>query len=262
MKIGYVQFDCKFGQKNDNFREVERLIQDNKADIWVLPELFNSGYTFASHNEVKELSEPIPHGTTSQFLMKLSKNHSCTIVGGLAEEDNGTVYNSAICVANGYYVGRYRKCHLFDREKIWFAPGNSGFIVLNVNNIKIGMMICFDWIFPEASRTLALKGADLICHPSNLVLPYCQDAMVTRCIENRIFAITCNRIGRENRGESDLSFTGMSQITAPNGAILNRGAIDKAESFVIEIDIANSREKNITPNNHLFNDRQTQYYNL
>jgi len=75
------------------------------------------------------------------------------------------------------------------------------------------MMICFDWFFPESARTLALKGAQLILHPSNLVMPYCQDAMITRSIENRVFSITSNRIGREG----GYNFTGKSQIVSFDG---------------------------------------------
>jgi len=93
-------------------------------------------------------------------------------------------------------------------------------------------MICFDWIFPEAMRTLALMGAQIVLHPANLVLPYCQDAMVTRCIENRVFEITANRIGVE-RG---LKFTGASQITAPGGIVLHRATKTKEEALAVDID--------------------------
>ncbi len=71
------------------------------------------------------------------------------------------------------YIGKYRKVHLFNREKLFFEPGNLGFRVFNIGIAKVGVMICFDWFFPESARTLALKGADIIAHPpSNLVMPY------------------------------------------------------------------------------------------
>jgi predicted amidohydrolase len=69
----------------------------------------------------------------------------------------------------------------------------------NVEGVKIGLMVCFDWVFPEVARSLALQGTDILCHPSNLVLAYCQQAMLTRCIENGVFAVTCNRFGSEDR---------------------------------------------------------------
>jgi len=71
--------------------------------------------------------------------------------------------------------------------------------------MRVGMMVCFDWAFPEVARALALKGADLIGHPANLVLTYCQQAMVTRCIENLVFAVTANRYGTEERPHGELT---------------------------------------------------------
>ena len=71
-------------------------------------------------------------------------------------------------------------------------------------------------------RILMLKGADIICHPSNLVLPFCQNAMITRSIENRLFTITANRIGKETRGGNEFSFTGKSQITSPFGKVVKK----------------------------------------
>ena len=88
------------------------------------------------------------------------------------------------------------------------------------------MIICFDWIFPEVCRNLALKGAQIMVHPSNLVLPYGQQAMVTRCLENRVYAITANRIGTETRGSDHFVFTGRSQITSVDGTILSSAPED------------------------------------
>ena len=88
-------------------------------------------------------------------------------------------------------------------------------------------MICFDWFFPETARSLALLGADIIAHPANLVLPYCQKAMITRCLENRVFAVTANRIGQEKRGEDDFQFTGASQIISYDGKVLSSAPNDK-----------------------------------
>ena len=85
-------------------------------------------------------------------------------------------------------------------ETLWFTPGDSGFQVWDIGLAKIGVMICFDWYYPESARTLALMGAEIICHPSNLVLPNSPDSMPVRCLENRVFAITSNRIGTEARG--------------------------------------------------------------
>ena len=124
----------------------------------------------------------------------------------------------------------------------------------------MGIAICFDWFFPEAMRVLMLKGADIICHPSNLVLPFCQDAMITRSIENQLFTVTANRIGREIRGENDFTFTGKSQITSPLGEVLKKAKEDSEEIGIVEIDPTLARKKSITPNNSILQDRMTKFY--
>jgi len=125
---------------------------------------------------------------------------------------------------------------------------------------KVGLMICFDWIFPEACRSLALKGADIICHPSNLILPYCQTAMTTRAMENGLFTITANRIGSERRNGQELTFTGGSQIVDPRGRVLAQASRDQEEVVVVEIDPIQARDKNFTASNHLFRDRRVDLY--
>lgn len=262
MKVGFIQFEVLFGAKEHNFKTVSRLIEQQHADLWVLPELFNTGYIFTSQNELDRLAEQIPDGETTHFLISLAKKFDATIVAGLAEKKSQQYFNSAVLVNNNGFQGLYRKIHLFDQEKIWFTPGNLAFQGWDIGMARLGMMICFDWIFPEAARTLALKGAEIICHPSNLVLPYCQNAMTARCLENRVFAITANRIGAEQRGERQLTFTGGSQITGTKGEILYRASSDREKVAVVEIDPHLAQDKFITANNHLFEDRQPKMYAL
>jgi len=124
----------------------------------------------------------------------------------------------------------------------------------------VGMMICFDWIFPEVVRILALEGAEIICQPANLVLPWCQRAMVTRAIENRIFIVTANRIGREKRGERELKFTGGSQITGHEGELLLQASLEGEEVGIVDLDPSIARDKAITQENDLFSDRRPDLY--
>ncbi len=262
MKVGFIQFEALFGKKEHNLRTVARLMGQEKADLWVLPELFNTGYIFTSSDEVDILAEQFPDGETIQFLISLAKKFDTHIVAGMAEKQENHFYNSAILVNNAGFQGVNRKTHLFDQEKFWFKPGDLPFQVWDIEMAKIGIMICFDWIFPEAARTLALKGAEIICHPSNLVLPYCQNAMVTRCIENHVFAITTNRIGTEDRGGRKLTFTGASQITGSKGEILYRARTDREEVAVVEIDPKLAHNKFVTPNNHIFMDRRPEMYEM
>ena len=262
MKVGFIQFEVLFGEKEHNLKSVSRLIEKQKADLWVLPELFNTGYIFTSKNELDQLAESIPDGETTQFLISLAKKFDTYIVAGIAEKQGRNFYNSAVLVNNNGFQGLYRKIHLFDQEKLCFSPGDLPFQVWDIGMAKIGIMICFDWIFPEAARTLALKGAEIICHPSNLVLPYCQNAMVTRCLENHVFAITANRIGTEHRGGRKLTFTGGSQVTGTKGEILYRASTDRQEVAVVEIDPQLAQDKFATSNNHIFEDRRPEMYQL
>jgi len=131
--------------------------------------------------------------------------------------------------------------------------------VYDIGHARIGIMICFDWFFPEVARYLAVKGADIICHPANLVLPYCPQAMITRCIENRVFAVTANRIGMEDSSEGLLTFIGTSQVLGTKGEILYRASSDREEAIVVEIDPGNARNKHVTAVNHIFDDRRVTF---
>jgi len=259
MKIGYIQSSPVFGEKEKNFNEINNLIQGRSADLLVLPELFATGYAFHSVNEVATLAES-KGDVTTQFLKELSQRTNAIIVAGFIEKSGEKFYNSSMMVSFEKVIGIYRKLHLFDREKLWFSPGNRPLDVYNVNGVKIGMMICFDWIFPEVSRILVLKGTQVIAHPANLVMPYCQKAMTTRCLENRVFAVTANRNGEERRGDDHLIFTGCSQITAPNGDILSSASADKNYVDIIDIDISLANNKNVNDHNSVIKDRRPQFY--
>ncbi|GAB62761.1 MAG: acyltransferase [Candidatus Jettenia sp.] len=259
MRVGFLQTFPLFGKKDENLDNAVAGIKRTDADLVVLPELFNTGYQFTSRKEVFGLAETIPEGQTTQALIKLSKEKHRYIVAGLSEREGNYSYNSAILVGPSGFIGCYRKLHLFHHEKLWFEPGNGALNIYDIGQARIGIMICFDWFFPEVARSLALKGADIICHPANLVLPYCPQAMITRCVENRVFAITANRIGAEKRSEEMLTFIGSSQILGIKGEILYRASSDREESMVVEINPKNARDKQITPANHLFHDRRVEF---
>ena len=259
IKVGYVQTSPRFGDKKKNFEQIENLLIDVKADLIVLPELFATGYTFVSKDEAVSLAET-PKGKTSNFLLNLSKLTGAVIIGGYVEKAGNDIYNSAMIVSNNDVIDSYRKIHLYYKEKLWFSPGDKPLKVYEINDIKIGIMICFDWIFPEVARSLALLGADVIAHPANLVLPYCQKAMVTRCLENRVHAVTANRIGQEKRGDDDFKFTGASQITSYNGKVLSSAPSNKKYTDFIEIDIQNSRNKRLNEFNDILKDRRKNLY--
>lgn len=226
----------------------------------VLPELFNTGYLFRNMGEVKDLAESVATGYTVAEMKKVAKKQELNLVFGMAEVKNRRYYNSSVLITANGKVVVYQKLHLFDREKLFFQPGAKTPAVSSIEGGKIGMMICFDWFYPEVARVLAIDGAQIICHPSNLVLPWCQDAMRTRSIENRVFSITCNRIGAEKRGNIALTFTGRSQIVDPSGEVIVT-ASERSESLkVAEVDLEEATNKCVTPNNDLFKDRKVAYY--
>ncbi len=259
MKAGFLQTFPVFGKKDENISKVFTAIGGMDADLVVLPELFNTGYQFTSREEAFAMAEEIPGGQTTRALIGLAKDRRLHIVAGLAEEENGRCYNSAVLVGPQGFISRYRKLHLFWNEKRWFEPGDVGLGVYDIGQAKIGIMICYDWFFPEVARYLALKGADVICHPANLVLPHCPQAMITRCIENRVFAVTANRVGTEKRSEDQLAFIGSSQILGVRGEVLCRASSDREEGGVVEIEPALARDKQVTPLNHLFHDRRVEF---
>jgi len=259
LKVGYVQTSPNFGEIDQNFNQVEGLLGDSTADLIVLPELFATGYTFISKKEVQSLAEDT-RDKTAQFLIKLANRTNAVIVGGFAERFEYKIFNSAIIASSDGVLGTYRKLHLYYKENIWFSPGNQKINIYKVNDIKIGIMICFDWIFPETARSLAILGADIIAHPANLVLPYCQNAMVTRCLENRVFAITANRIGTEERGKDKFYFTGASQITSYRGEVLSSAPKDECYVDFVEIDIEKARNKKLNEYNDILSDRRSDLY--
>ncbi|MFZ4590058.1 MAG: nitrilase-related carbon-nitrogen hydrolase [Ignavibacteria bacterium] len=269
MKVGYLQFKPELGKAKRNLEKVESLISKETFDLLVLPELANSGYLFKEKEELKTVSENPETGKYCQMLKRLSKDKNAYIVSGFCEsskEDNDEVfYNSSILVFPDGEYRIYRKTHLFFNEKKLFKPGNTGFWVYDIfikkfGVVKIGMMVCFDWIFPESARTLALRGADIICHPSNLVMPYCQNAMFTRAIENRVYTITANRIGNDVNGKEKLAFTGESVIISPGGEYLSRAPTDTEEIFFTVINPESARNKCINEKNNIFEDRRELFY--
>ncbi len=261
MRVGFLQFAPVFGDIKRNLDQVTARLESVEGELIVLPELFATGYQFVSQEEVHRLSEPIPDGETTKRLLDLARTRRMTIVAGLPERAGNRYFNSAIVVGPSGFIGCYRKTHLFFEETLFFTPGDTGFLVWDIGPAKLGVMICFDWFYPEAARTLALRGADVIAHPSNLVLPHCPDAMVTRCLENRIFSVTANRTGMEARGGKDaLTFVGQSEIVTPRGKILHRASYDQDEFTLVEIDPVQARSKQLNAYNDLLRDRRSSTY--
>jgi predicted amidohydrolase len=262
LKIAAVQTHPVFGRVEENLAAALDLLPPD-CDLAVLPELFSTGYQFASRDEAWDLAEdlvsdPAP-GTVCAGLTEAAAVNGITIVAGLAEKAGDRLFNSSVLIRPDGTRGLYRKVHLFLDEKSIFTPGDLGFPVFEACGTTVGMMVCFDWIFPESARSLALGGAEVLCHPSNLVLPWCQAAMVTRCQENMVAAVTANRVGTENRTGSELTFRGRSQVLSRMGERL--AGLDEKETGVAmaEVEIITG-DKLFTPRNDLWTDRRPEAY--
>lgn len=257
MRIGYVQFEPKLGALAENRKTVrELLLRAPEADLLVLPELASSGYHFATRADAWESSETVD-GPFTATLIETARERNCTYVAGLCEREGNHLWNSAVVVGPGGRIGLYRKAHLFLNEKDLFEPGNLGLPVFDLGTYRLGVLICFDWQFPEAWRVLALEGAEIVAHPSNLVIPgRCQRVVPVHALSNRLFVVTANRIGEE-RG---LTFTGRSQINDPRGETLSEAAAEGTVVEVVDIDPNLARDKQVTARNDLLADRRPELY--
>lgn len=262
LTIAAVQTSPVFGEVRANVDAALALVPAG-CDLVVLPELFATGYQFRDAAEALALAET-PGDPDAYALARLAQyagDTGVTVAAGLCEKAGDAVYNSAVLVRPDGSLGLYRKVHLFWDEKSIFRPGDLGFPVFAACGTTVGLMICFDWAFPEAARSLALGGAQVILHPSNLLLPWCAETMRTRCLENRVAAATANRVGTENRTGHALLFNGLSQVVSPLGEVRERLDGASTGAAVGTVDLAET-DKLFTPRNDIFADRRPDQYRI
>lgn len=258
--VAAAQVEPQFARPEENrvmLRRYCELAARRQVRLLVFPELCVTGYNFPSRKSLETLAESVPDGPTTRLWLELAQVYDMSIVGGLAERGaKGELYNSAVAVGPDGFLGCYRKLHLFNRERGLFASGSQPPPVFKLPDVTVGVMVCFDWAFPEVARILMLEGCEVLCHPANLVLPFAQKVMIARSIENRMFTITANRVGTER----DLTFQGRSQITNCSGEVLVRGARNRSRLLVAEIDPREARNKQLTPANNILVDRRVAAY--
>lgn len=254
-RVGVVQNSPRFLKPGPNIQDCLRLMDAQRADLWVLPELFASGYNFKTKKEAARCAENVPSGPLCALLKAYCAKNDTAVVAGLPEKAGSRLYNSAVLVDKSD-VRLYRKTHLFGNEKKFFTPGDTGFWVQKIKGVSIGVMICFDWFFPESCRTLALRGAQIVAHSANLVLPWGPEGMKIRSLENRVYTATANRVGVE-RG---LRYIGQSQIVAPNGGLLARAGTEEVRALSVSVDAWTAKDKKVHLRNDLFKDRRKAYY--
>jgi predicted amidohydrolase len=257
-KVSVIQFQPILGNPLANITALKPLLDETTgAHLIVMPELSNAGYNFKDREEALEFSETIGQaGLFQDFLKAQAALRKVYIVSGICEREGDDLYNTAILVGPQGILGKYRKIHLFMNEKDIFRTGNAGLPVFDTGEFKIGMLICFDYLFPEPWRILAQKGADIVCHPSNLLTENAQRCIPGIALINRIHIATANRIGDE-RG---IHFNGLSFLTDPFGRISGIASPDAAEVISFKINTDVSRNKMVTARNHVFDDRQPDLY--
>jgi len=258
MRVAVGQMDLLVGNVDENLirvRDILEKAEKSDVDVLVLPELCNSGYAFKNISEASASAEPIPEGPVSRELLTWSGGGRL-VVAGICERTPEGLYNSAIVVGNGEHMATYHKIHLFLNEPDWFLAGQDVPPVIEYGGYQFGTMVCFDWAFPEIARVLTLNGAQVILHPANLVLPYCQEAMITRSIENRVFTATANRVGSE-RG---LTFSGASQITDVKGNRIAQMNAKETGLIWADIEPTLADDKAITERNDVLSDRRPSLY--
>ena len=265
MVIACYQFDPEKGAVDQNLDAVERAVGEADADLVVLPELFASGYFFDSTAQAEALAEPVPDGPTVRRVEAWAAATGATFVAGLPERAGRHLFNAAAVVTPRGWLGTYRKTHLYYEETTHFAPGDTGFPVWTVTTragrpYRLGVMVCFDWFFPESARALALAGAEVVAHPSNLVLPHCPDAMPVRALENGVFTATANRTGSESNGRETLTFIGRSRICSPRAEVLAEAPAAEPAWISADLDLDLARDRQLNAYNHRDDSRRPDVY--
>ncbi len=267
MRIAAVQMDVVLGDREKNLAAmVDRLAETRRqgAELTIFPECAVTGYCFSSKEEAMPFAETVP-GPATERLTEACRRLGGTLVVGMLERDGDRLFNAAVLIGPNGVVGSYRKVHLpYLGVDMFTTHGDRPFAVHDAGAAMIGMQICYDAAFPEASRCQALAGADLIVLPTNW--PPGAECMAawainTRALENAVYFAAVNRVGVE-RG---FTFIGRSRICDPAGNTLAESTGATEEILYAEIDPARSRRKHIVrvPGKHeidRFADRRPELY--
>ena len=275
IRTAVCQYAPVLGDLPANVEKGAQAIQEaaeNGADLIVLPEMANSGYVVFSSAEARSLAERPEESPAIARWQQLAQEYDSYIVAGFGEKVSDTeLYNASLVIGPNGILGTYRKTHLFYEEKLYYRPGNLGYPVFDLPFGRVGILICYDLRFPEASRILALRGADVICVPTNwvsMMTPdrlwdsqgYCQANYVAlaNAVMNQVFMACADRVGEE-RG---VQFLGCSLIIDPAGTPLaGPASADGDEVLVAEVNLSSARRaKHRNDLNHAWLDRRTDLY--
>jgi predicted amidohydrolase len=228
IKVAVVQVYPQLGKVEDNLiamgKYVDQICTQEKVDLIVFPELATTGYELGLR--FTEVAERVP-GHAVNLLAQRAADYNTHIVFGMVtkEKVESVIYNAAVIVGpDGEFVGEYRKLHLPGEEKLAFRAGYR-LPTFETSFGQIGVLLGWDLAFPEAARSLALEGADLICVCANWGHTPAQDRALfveewrtfiqARALENSMFVVASNRIGEEY----SYQFFGDSMVVGPRGEL-------------------------------------------
>lgn len=222
MKIMLAQRRSQVGDIDRNLSVIEAVVSKSDADLIIFPELFMSGYL--PRDQVSAIAEA-EDGPTVSKISNICTDSSKSVIFGMPLRHprvSGQITNSAVVVDSRGNIGRYDKTYLptfgpFE-EALYFSEGQSANPV-EVSSVKVGVMICYDIFFPELSKLLALRGADLLvcisASPTATVENFMR-LLPARAIENASYFAYVNSVGTH----LDMVFGGMSRLLDPRGEII------------------------------------------
>ena len=256
VKTGLVQMSCVADRQQNLDKAAARIREAaaKGAQIVCLQELFTSLYfcDVEDYNNFS-LAEAIP-GPSTEFMSALAAELGVVIIASLFEKRAQGLYHNTTAVldADGTYLGKYRKMHIPDDpayyEKFYFTPGDLGYKVFKTKFATIGVLICWDQWYPEASRITALMGAEILFYPTAIGWSTSQDAETneeqygawqtiqrSHAVANGVHVVSVNRVGLEQDGA--MKFWGGSFVANPFGKLLYQGSHDQEETVVLELDL-------------------------
>lgn len=241
MKIAVAQIKCFLGDVSANIDQIASLSQKAKekgSDVIVLPEMIDTGYEMSVIRKKACSWDEAPF----QSIQQIAKENAIHIICGISEKEGEKIFNSlAAFNSNGELIGKYRKTHLaayppLDEDSC-ISPGNA-LEIIEIGDMKWGLMICYDLRFPELSRSLVLKGAEVLVLGSAWPFPrvsHWKTLTCARALENQAYVIAANRVGTDGK----LTFCGSSCIVDPYGVIVASAAEDREALIVGEINKEN-----------------------
>lgn len=231
IKVAAIQMKCG-PQREENINHATDLVReaaDKGAKLILLPELFETQYFCQIKNpEFFKYATSLEENQAIRHFSSLAKELHCVLPISFFETKGGRYFNSvAIIDADGAVLGVYRKTHIPDgpgyEEKFYFQPGDTGFQVWKTHYARIGVGICWDQWFPEAARSMALLGAEVLLYPTAIGLEpnhpeldsknHWQICMQGHAGTNIMPVVAANRTGIEVVCGSQLTFYGSSFIT-------------------------------------------------